>query len=178
MFLLFNMLSRFVIAFVSRSKCPLISRLQSPSTVILEQKKNKVCHCLHHFPNYLPWRDGIGCHDHSFLNIELYFTLLLAFIKRLFSSSSFSAIRVISSAHLRLLIFLPTILNPPCESSSLAFRMMYSAYMLNNQGDIIQPWRTPFPIWNQSVVPCLLLLLLDLHTGFWPAYRFLRKQIR
>ena len=31
---------------------------------------------------------------------------------------------------------------------------MYSAYKLNKQGDNIQPWRTPFPIWNQSVVPC------------------------
>ena len=31
---------------------------------------------------------------------------------------------------------------------------MYSAYKLNKQGDNIQPWRTPFPTWNQSVVPC------------------------
>ena len=31
---------------------------------------------------------------------------------------------------------------------------MYPAYKLNDQGDNIQPWRTPFPIWNQSVVPC------------------------
>ena len=34
---------------------------------------------------------------------------------------------------------------------------MYSAYKLNKLGDNIQPWRTPFPIWNQSVVPCPLL---------------------
>ena len=44
-----------------------------------------------------------------------------------------------------------------CASSSLAFRMMYSAYKLNNQDDSIQPGHTPFPIWNQSVVPCLVL---------------------
>ena len=44
--------------------------------------------------------------------------------------------------------------------------MMYSAHKLNKQGDNIQPWRTPFPIWNQSVVPCPVLLLPDLHTGF------------
>ena len=44
---------------------------------------------------------------------------------------------------------------------------MYSAYKLNKQGDNIQPWRTPSPIWNQSVVPCpVLTLLLDLHTDF------------
>ena len=82
-----------------------------------------------------------------------------------------SAIRVVSSAYLRLLIFLPAILISACASSSPAFLMMYSAYKLNKQGDHIQPWRTPFPIWNQSVVPCLVLTVAS-----WPAYRFLRRQ--
>ena len=50
---------------------------------------------------------------------------------------------------------------------------MYSAYKLNKQGDSIQPWRTPFPIWNQSVVPCPVLTVAS-----WPAYRFLKRQIR
>jgi len=59
------------------------------------------------------------------------------FIKRLFSSSSFSAISVLSSAYLRLLIFLPAILIPACVSSSPAFLRMYSAYKLNKQGDNI-----------------------------------------
>ena len=53
MFLLFNMLSSLVIAFLSRSKCLLISWLQSPSAVILEPKK-LVCHCFQCFPIYLP----------------------------------------------------------------------------------------------------------------------------
>ena len=52
--LLFNMLSRFVIAFLPRSQCLLISWLQSPSTVILEPPKNKVCHYFHCFLIYLP----------------------------------------------------------------------------------------------------------------------------
>ena len=52
------------------------------------------------------------------------------FIKRLFSSS-LSAIRVVSSAYLRLLIFLPATLISACVSSSPAFRMMCSAYKLN-----------------------------------------------
>ena len=44
---------------------------------------------------------------------------------------------------------------------------MYSAYKLNKQGDNIQPWLTPFPIWNQSVVPCPVELLLpNVHIGF------------
>ena len=50
--------------------------------------------------------------------------------------------------------------------SSSAFLMMYSAYKLNKQGDNIQPWRPPFPIWNQSVFHVQFSLLLpDLHTG-------------
>ena len=62
-----------------------------------------------------------------------------------------------SSAYLGLLIFLSIILTPACASSSPVFLMMYSAYKLNKQGNSIQPWRTPFPIWNQSVVPSPLL---------------------
>ena len=57
------------------------------------------------------------------------------FIKRLFSSSSLSAIRVVSSAYLTLLIFLLAILILACASSSPGFLMMYSAYKLNKQGD-------------------------------------------
>ena len=62
------------------------------------------------------------------------------FIKRLFSYSLLSAIRVVLSAYLRLLTFLPAILIPACTSSSPAFLMMYSAYKLKKQGDNIQPW--------------------------------------
>ena len=54
-------------------------------------------------------------------------------------SLSLSAIRVVSSAYLKLLIFLPAIFIPACASSSPAFLMMYSAYKLNKQGDNIQP---------------------------------------
>ena len=70
MSLLLNMLSRLLKTFLPRSKRPLISWLQSPSAVILEPSQNKVCHCLHCFPIYLPWSDGTGCHDLSFLNVE------------------------------------------------------------------------------------------------------------
>ena len=70
MSLLFNMMSRLVIDFLPRSKCLLISWLQSPSAVILEPPQNKVCHCFHCFPIYLPWSDGTRHHDLSFLNVE------------------------------------------------------------------------------------------------------------
>ena len=108
------------------------------------------------------------------LNFKPTFSLSsFTFIKRLFSSSLLSAIRAVSSAYVRLLIFLPEILIPACSSSSPALHMMYSAYKLNKQGDNIQPWRTPFPIWNQSVVPCPVLTVAS-----WSAYRFLRRQNR
>ena len=70
MSLLFYMLSRLVIAFLPKSKCLLISWLQSPSTVTFGTQENKVCHCFHCFPIYLPWTDGTRCHDLSFLNVE------------------------------------------------------------------------------------------------------------
>ena len=66
MSLLFNMLSRLVIAFLLRSKCLLISWLQSPSAVILEPKKIKSVTV----SIYLPQSDGTRCHDLSFLNVE------------------------------------------------------------------------------------------------------------
>ena len=70
--------------------------------------------------------------------------------------------------------FVPlAILIPACVSSSPAFLMMYSAYKLNKQGGNIQLWRTPFPIWNQSVVPCPVLTVAS-----WPVYRFLKRQVR
>ena len=94
------------------------------------------------------------------------------FIKRLFSSSLLSAIRVVSSAYLRLLIFLLAILIPAYASYSPPFCMMSSACKLNKKGDSIQPWRTPFLIWNQSIASCPVLTVAS-----WPVYRFLRKQV-
>ena len=138
-------------------------------------QENKVFHCFHCFSIYLPWSDGTGYQVLHFwrLSSKPVFSLSsLTFFKRLLTSL-FSAIRVVSSAYLRLLIFLLAILILACASSSLAFSMMYSAYKLNKQGDNIQPWSTPFPIWNQPVVPCPVLTVAS-----WPAYRFLKRQVR
>ena len=73
MSLLFNMLSRLVIAFLPRSKHLLISWLQAPNYCCsdFEAQENKVFHSFHCFPIYLPWSDGTRCHDLSFLNVEL-----------------------------------------------------------------------------------------------------------
>ena len=166
--LLFNMLSRLVITFLPRSKHLLISWLQLPSAVILEPKKIKsvtisivslsICH-------EMMGQDAMIL---VFWMLSFKPTFSLYFLnKRLFSFASLSAIKVVSSAYLRLLIFLPAMLIPACASSSPAFLMMYSAYKLNKHGDKIQPWCTPFPIWNQSVVPRLVLTVAS-----WPTYRF------
>ena len=70
MSLLFNMLSRLVIAFFPRSKRLLISWLKSPSAVMLEPKKIKVCNRFHFPPFYLPWSYGTGCHALGFFDVE------------------------------------------------------------------------------------------------------------
>ena len=150
MFLLFNMLSRLSIAFLPRSKRLLILWLQWSSKVILQPKKIKsltisivspsICH------------EVMGPDTMIFifwmLSFKPSFSLSsFTFIKRLFSSSLLSAIRVVSSGYLRLPIFLPAII-PACASSNLAFHVVYSEYKLNKQGDNMQPWHTPFSIWN------------------------------
>ena len=127
---LFNMLSSFITAFLSRSKQLLISWLQSPSAVILKPKKIKCITVSIVSPSL--------CHEVMELDaLILVFWMLsfkpafslysFTFIKRLFSSSLLSAIRVVSSANLRLLVFLLAISIPACAYSSPAFHMMYSA---------------------------------------------------
>ena len=164
MLLLFNMLSKLVKAFLPRSKCLLTSWLQSPSAVILESKKIKSLTVSTVSPTICHEAMGLDAMILVFWMLSFKPTFPLSsftFIKRLFSSS-LSAIRVVSSAYLRLLKFLTEILIPACVSSSPVFLMMYSAYKFNKQGDNIQPWHTPFPIWNQSVVPCLVLTVASI----------------
>ena len=167
MSMLFNKVSSFVMAFLPSIKH---HNFMTAVTVFSDfgAHEIKVCHCFHCLPIYLPWSDGTRCHDLSFWMLSFKPTFLLSsftVIKRLFSSSLLSAIRVVIPAYLRLLIFLPAILISTCDSSSLTFCIIYSAYKLNRQG-----WHTPFPILNQSVVPCLVLTVAS-----WPAYRFLRR---
>ena len=71
MSLLFKTLSRFVLSISSKElkRSILISWLKWPYSVIWTQE-NKICHCFHHFPLYLPWNDGTWCHDLNFLNVE------------------------------------------------------------------------------------------------------------
>ena len=122
MCLLFNMLSRFDITFLQRSKHLLISWLQSPTTVILKPKKIKsVTVCI---------VSSSICHEVMGPDAKIFIFWMLSFkpafslssftfIKRLFSSSSLSAVRVVSSAYVRLLIFLQAVFFFFLSSTSL-----------------------------------------------------------
>ena len=122
MSLLFNILSMLVIAFLPRSKHLLISRLQSPFFSDDRAQENKVCHCFHCFPIYLPWSDGLHAMIFVFWRVSFMPTFSCSsFIRRLYNSSLLYAIMVESSANLRLLIFLLAVLIPSCASSSPAF---------------------------------------------------------
>ena len=106
------------------------------------------------------------------VSFKLFFSLSsFTLNKMLFSSSSVSAIRVVSSAHLRLLIFLPAILIPAFDWTSLAFHMMYFAYKLNKQDDNTALMYS-FP--NFEPVCCTMS---GSNCASWPAYRFLRRQV-
>ena len=163
--LLFNTLSRCVIPFLPRSNHLLISWLKSPSTVILEPKRRKSITTSSFSPSI--------CHEVMGLDAIIYFFLIFliysfksvlspphlpslgsSLVPLFFKLEWYHLIRVVSSTYLRLLMFLPPVLIPVCNSSSLAFFMRYSAHKLNKQGDSKQPCCTPFLILNQSIVPC------------------------
>ena len=155
---------RLIIAFLPRSKYLLISWLQfticrdfgaqeKKSNVTISIVSSSICH-------------EVACHGcHGILifwmlSFKPVFSLSsFTFIKRLFSSSSPSSIRVVPSTYLWLLIFLLAILIPAYASSNLTSQVIYSAYKLNKQSDTVQPWCTLFPIWNLSVVPCPVLTI-------------------
>ena len=105
-------------------------------------QENKICHCFYFFPI---------CHEVMGLDAMILVCWMLSFkppfsffpftlIKSLFPFSSLSVIRVVSSAHLRLLIFLPAILIPTCDSSSPAFCMIYFAQLYSLVILLFQLW--------------------------------------
>ena len=151
--LLFNMLSKLVIDFLPRSKCLLISWLQSPSAVILEHKKIKSVTVSIVSPSI--------CHEVMGPDAMILVFWILSF-KPTFSLFSFTFKKL-------LLVLLCFLSKGWCHlhiwdywyfSWQSWFQLvLYPAqhftwctlHMLNKQGDNIQPWRTPFPVWNQSI---------------------------
>ena len=133
--------------------------------------KNKVWHCFHCFPHLFPmkWWDQMPWSSFSECwALSQLFTLLFHFHQEAFSF-------LFTFCHKGGVICISEVIeiSPGNLDSSPAFLLMYYACKLNNQGDKIQPWCTPFPIWNQSVVPCPVLTVAS-----WPAYRFLKMQVR
>ena len=107
-----------------------------------------------HFGQHLGIINKVKIHT----TYDHWITLLGAYFKHLFSQMHYGKCSIIYH-HV--------------AENSPAFLMMCSAYKLNKQGDNIQPWCTPFPIWNQSFVPRPVLTI-----DSWPAYRFPKGQVR
>ena len=170
-----KVMSLFFNSFSSKEQVLLISQLPSASAVILEPKKI-VCHCFHCFPIYLPWSDGTGCHDLNFwmLSFKLTFSFsAFTSIKWLFSSSALSAIRVVSSLYLRLLIFFSAILISACALSSLSFQMIYSACKLNNKVETMTysfPYLEPVCCSMFSSNSCFLTCIQISREAGWMVY--------
>ena len=126
-------------------------------------QENKVCHCFHCFPIYLT-----GTMWWDWMPWSLFFKCWV--LSQLFHSP----LSLSSRGSLIPLCF------PGNPDSSLCFIQpsilhdILCVYELNEQGDNIQPWGTPFPIWNQSIVPCPVLTV----ASWWPAYQFLRWDVR
>ena len=130
-------------------------------------QENKLCHCFHWFSI---------CHEVMGPDVMIFTFWMLSF-KPAFSFSSFTFIKGLFSCGV-ICIFEVIDISPSNLDSSLcfiqpAFHTMSSAYTLNEQGDNTQPWCTPFPIWNQSIVPCLVLTVASS-----PTKMFLRRQVR
>ena len=143
--LFFNMLFRFIMFFFLRNKCLLISWWLSPSTVISEPPKRKSV-------SASTFSSSI-CYEVMGLDALVLVFWMLSFkpgfslssftlIKRLFNSSSLSAIRVVSSAYLRLLIFLTTILTPVCET----FRRKESLKWIKKDGEVLAKWNRDWSV--------------------------------
>ena len=128
--LLFNILSKFVITLLPRSKYLFFFFAFSFMTAVticsdFGAQENKVCHYFHFSPIYLPWSAGTGYHDPSSLNVDFrdsFFTL----IKRLFSFSSLSAISIVSSANLNM--------SANLESSAVATGLKKVSFHSNPKG--------------------------------------------
>ena len=159
------MLSRLVIIFLPRSKCLLISWLQSPFAVILETKKIKSVTVSIVLP--FIW------HDMMRPDAKILVFWMSSF-KPAFSLSSFIFIKrlLFSFYHKDGVICISEVIDisPGNLDSILCFIQPWISHELNKQIDNIQHWHIPFPIWNQSVVPYPV--------ASWPTYRFLRRQVR
>ena len=134
---------------------------------------NKIFHCVHFFPFYLPWSDGTKCHDLSHLMLvsgQLFHSLLSP------SSRGSLVLRFLPLEWCHLYIWdccyffwqswFQLMIHPARDF------ILYTLHRSYKQGDNTQPCSYSFPVLNQSVVPYTVLTCCS-----WPAYRFLKKQV-
>ena len=150
----FNLLSRFVIAFLPKEQAPFNFMTADTNCSDFGAQENKLCHS-HHFSSSM-WHEMMGSDAMILVSWMLSFKpdfslSSFTFIKRLFSLSLLSAIRMVSSAHLRLLLFLPAIFISACDSYNPAFCDVYSVYKLNQEGDNMQPFILLSQFWSSQL---------------------------
>ena len=117
---------------------------------IFGAQEEKICQCFYFL--YSIYHEVLGldamilCLNAKF-QASFFFTFLFHLHQEALSlsSSSLSTLRMVSSAYLRLLVYLLEFCLPACDSSGPTFCMMYPAYKLNKQDDNRKPWCTPFP---------------------------------
>ena len=174
MSLLFNTVSKFVIAFLPRSKRLLISWLQSMFTVILEPKKRKSVTVSTFSPSVCYEVMGPDAMILVFWMLSFKPALSVSsftFIKRFFSS-----VLPLGLSHLHMWGYWYfscqswfQLLSHPAQH----FTWCTLHRSLKKQGDNSLPWHTPFPILDQSIIPCPVLTVAS-----WPTYRFLGIHLR
>ena len=141
-------------------------------------QENNICNCFHFSPIYLPWSDGLDAMILVFrtLSFKPAFLLSSFTLKRLFSFYSLSAIRVVLSAYLRLLILLLATLILACASCCLAFCMMYSAYKFVFFFKHIVYWQIKYTHIIVQPSPLLIPRTFSLQT-FWIKWFFVGAEV-
>ena len=160
MSLVFNILSRFIIVFLPRSKHLLIPWLKSPSTVTLETKKIKSV-SFYFFSFYLPCHSGTRYHDLHFLNVvlnQLFHPSLSSSLRSSLVPLGFLWLGWLSSEYMTFLIFLLIILVPGCALSSPGFCMMFFAYFAYVLWHTL-PWAGKIPWRKKWQTPPVFLAL-------------------
>ena len=170
MSLLFNTLSKLVVAFLPRSKH--LYFMATVTAVILEPNKIKSASVSTFVSSICQEVMGLDAMILVFRMLSFkpafsFFSFIL--IKRLFSSSLHFAIRVVSSVYLRLLIFILAILIPDCDSSSSAFHMMY---FLISCPHILLALLKDFSFW----LSCHSFQYHTVHNSQW--FQYLWKSVR
>ena len=142
-------------------------------------QENKIHHCFHFSPIYFPRSDGTRCHELSLV----FFFLMLSFKNLLSSFAAFHSLLSPSSRgslvplhglplewyHLPIWgCWFQLVIHPVQDFAWFTLHIN-----LNKHSENLQPWCTPFPILNQSVFLCLILTVVS-----WPAFRFLRREVR